>query len=162
MKRLWAPWRMEYLKADGADECIFCIGNDPGEDRQRLILFRGTCSFVIMNRYPYANGHLMVAPYRHLGDPSALSRQESLEMHHLTVACLGALRACGAPDGFNLGMNVGAAAGAGMEHHIHQHIVPRWSGDTNFMPVLAEIRVVPEHLEATWRQLRKWFAEFSL
>jgi ATP adenylyltransferase len=162
MEKLWAPWRMEYLKSTAKGECIFCIRDLPDEDQTRLVLFRGQHSFVIMNRYPYSNGHLMVAPYRHLADPAVLSAEEALEMHRLTVACQTMLRSsCGA-QGFNLGMNIGEAAGAGIAEHVHQHIVPRWCGDTNFMPIFADVRVIPEHLEATWLQLRECFARFSL
>ena len=162
MKKLWAPWRMEYLRSTGEKECPFCIGDDAAEDRSRLVLFRGEHSFVIMNRYPYSNGHLMVAPYRHLADPAGLAPEEALEMHRLTVACQTTLRSCCGAQGFNLGMNIGEAAGAGIAEHIHQHIVPRWCGDTNFMPIFADVRVIPEHLDETWLQLSECFARFSL
>ena len=162
MKQLWAPWRMEYLQSDGSQQCIFCIGDKTGEDRERLILFRGAFGFVIMNHYPYSNGHLMVAPYRHLADPGGLTADEALEMHSLTVASQTILRQAFGAEGFNLGMNIGAPAGAGVVGHIHQHIVPRWSGDNNFMPVLADVRVIPEHLASTYQRLSEAFARFSL
>ncbi|MCK4535475.1 MAG: HIT domain-containing protein [Desulfuromonadales bacterium] len=162
MKKLWAPWRMEYLKSSGADECIFCIEEKRDKDQERLVLFRGEFCFVIMNRFPYSNGHLMVAPYQHLADPAGLSPDQALEMHRLTVACQTTLRTCCGAQGFNLGMNIGEAAGAGIAEHIHQHIVPRWFGDTNFMPIFADVRVIPEHLDATWHQLNECFARFSL
>lgn len=162
MKQLWAPWRMDYLRSAGPEECIFCVEDKPDEDRERLILVRGGTSFVVMNHYPYTNGHLMVAPYRHLADPAGLSQAETLEMHRLTVACQAVLRDAFAAEGFNLGMNVGAAAGAGIADHIHQHIVPRWGGDNNFMPVFADVRVIPEHLETTYLRLSEMFARFSL
>ena len=162
MKVLWAPWRMEYLKSPDADECVLCIGADRGEDRVRLVVFRGESCFVMLNRYPYANGHLMVAPYRHLATPELLSAEEAHEMQCLTTACQGLLRSVVDAEGFNLGMNVGKAAGAGISEHIHQHIVPRWHGDTNFMPIFADVRVIPEHLETTWRQLHEAFSRFSL
>jgi len=163
MKVLWAPWRMEYLKSsEQPDQCILCIGENRDQDHDRLVVFRGAFCFVIMNRYPYSNGHLMVAPLRHLADPGLLADEEILEMHRLTTASQELLRSIGNAEGFNLGMNVGAVAGAGIAGHIHQHIVPRWSGDTNFMPVFADVRVIPEHLEATWGQLRDAFSRFSL
>lgn len=163
MKALWAPWRMEYLKSsEKPDECILCVSENSDEDHDRLVVFRGEDCFVMMNRYPYSNGHLMVAPFRHLAEPGLLSAVEALEMHRLTTACQEMLRSVGDAEGFNLGMNVGKAAGAGIAGHIHQHIVPRWYGDTNFMPIFADVRVIPEHLEATWRQLREAFSRFSL
>jgi ATP adenylyltransferase len=162
MKQLWAPWRMEYLQSEGSQHCIFCIEDKPGEDRDRLILFRGSYGFVIMNHYPYSNGHVMVAPYRHLADPGDLSSEEALEMHSLTVACQSILRQTFGAEGFNLGMNIGSSAGAGVVGHIHQHIVPRWCGDNNFMPVLADVRVIPEHLVTTYQRLSEAFARFSL
>jgi ATP adenylyltransferase len=162
MKQLWAPWRMEYLQSAASDECIFCIEKKQEEDRERLILLRGDFSFVIMNRYPYSNGHLMVAPYRHLADPAELSAEEALEMHRQVVACQTVLRDAFGAEGFNLGMNIGESAGAGIAGHIHQHIVPRWCGDSNFMPIFADVRVIPEHLETTYLKLEKLFARFSL
>ncbi len=169
MKQLWAPWRMEYLQASGSEECVFCLADKPEkdkgplrEDENRLLLYRGGLSFVMMNRYPYTNGHLLVAPYRHVADPAMLSDDEALEMHRLAVACQAVLRQAFAAEGFNLGMNVGEAAGAGIAQHIHLHIVPRWCGDCNFMPVFADVRVLPEHLEATYRRLSELFARFSL
>lgn len=153
---------MEYLKFSAGDTCVFCVGDNTDEDRERLILYRGELCFILMNRYPYSNGHLMVAPRRHLADPADLVHEEALELHRLTVACQMQLRAvCGA-EGFNIGLNIGEAAGAGITGHIHQHIVPRWCGDTNFMPIFADVRVIPEHLDATWRQLKEGFSRFSL
>lgn len=161
MKQLWAPWRMTYLEGDdqaGKEGCIFCIKDLPGEDRQRLVVHRGYHAFVIMNRYPYTNGHLMVAPYRHTAELGGLSPEEILDLHRLVAASRDALMKMASPDGFNLGMNLGRAAGAGVTDHLHVHVVPRWSGDTNFMPVLADLRVVPEHLETTYDRLRAVFA----
>lgn len=163
MDRLWAPWRMTYI--NGEDHqcrkgCIFCL-DDEKEDAERLILFRGQAAFVIMNRYPYSNGHLMVAPYRHIADLGALEPAEVEDMWRLTVLARNVLAEWGKPDGFNVGMNWGRVAGAGVEDHLHQHIVPRWHGDTNFMPVLADVRVIPQHLEETAAILRNLFKTCS-
>jgi len=161
MKHLWAPWRMEYILGDTdkkSGDCIFCVRDIAGEDPARLILHRGEHSFVVMNKYPYTNGHLMVAPYRHTADPGELSAEEALEMHELMVLCRDILKERIAPQGFNLGMNLGQIAGAGMADHLHLHIVPRWSGDTNFMPVFADVRVIPQHLEATYALLLESFS----
>lgn len=155
MKRFWAPWRLEYVQGThGTGECIFCLGAE-SDDEGRLVLLRGRHCFIIMNRYPYSNGHLMVAPYRHLADPGLLDAGEVAEMHRLTILCRDLLRDICRAQGFNVGVNLGAVAGAGVTEHLHQHIVPRWAGDTNFMPVFAEVRVIPQHLEATYRQLRE-------
>ncbi len=153
MERLWAPWRLEYVQAAPSRHCVFCL-EDPGEDEARLVLHRGESCFIIMNRFPYSNGHLMVAPLRHVADPGELADGEVAELHQFTVVCRDLLHATCQPKGFNIGMNVGEVAGAGIRDHLHQHIVPRWPGDTNFMPVLADVRVIPQHLETTYRQLR--------
>lgn len=156
MKQLWAPWRLCYIRGEAnAPEkgCIFCVRHIVGEDRQRLILYRGEHVFVLMNKFPYSNGHLMIAPYRHTADPAELTIDEAMEMHSMMVKCRDVLRQRVAAQGFNIGMNLGQIAGAGIADHLHLHIVPRWSGDTNFMPVFSEVRVIPEHLEATYEHL---------
>jgi ATP adenylyltransferase len=158
MERLWAPWRLEYVQAPRSSECIFCLG-ESCDDEGRLVLFRGQHCFVIMNRFPYSNGHLMVAPLRHVADPGLLAAEEMAELQRLTIACRDLLLETCQAQGFNLGMNLGAVAGAGVTDHLHQHIVPRWAGDTNFMPVFADVRVIPQHLEATCRQLREAIAQ---
>lgn len=163
MKQLWAPWRMSYIQGDdeaAKSGCIFCVRDCHDEDAPRLILHRGEHAFVIMNKYPYSNGHLMVSPYRHTADLGELSSAEVQEIHQFTVLSRNVLKQWGSPDGFNVGMNWGRVAGAGVEDHLHQHIVPRWSGDTNFMPVFADVRVIPQHLEETWQLLRECFARF--
>jgi ATP adenylyltransferase len=160
MERLWAPWRLEYIQAGQGAACIFCLG-DPAEDQQRLVLHRGTHCFIIMNRYPYSNGHLMVAPLRHVADPGLLDAGEVAELHHLTMVCRDLLLDCCQAQGFNVGMNLGAVAGAGVAHHLHQHIVPRWAGDSNFMAVFADVRVIPQHLEETYRELRAALARLA-
>ena len=153
MKQLWAPWRLEYIQsADEQDGCVFCRAAGLS-DEEGLVVHRGERAFVLLNRYPYASGHLMVAPYRHVGELGGLEDEEALEIHRLAATAVRALEAAMAPQGFNLGWNLGRVAGAGIVDHVHQHVVPRWAGDTNFMPVLADVKVMPETLEATRRKL---------
>ena len=148
---LWAPWRLEYIEADETPRCIFC---DPDES---LVVHRGELAFVLMNRFPYTSGHLMVAPLRHEGQFAGLTDAEALEIHLLAAAAVAALEAEYGPQGLNLGWNLGRAAGAGIIDHLHLHVVPRWVGDTNFMPVLADVRVIPEALEQSAERLRsRW------
>ncbi|PLX80333.1 MAG: HIT family hydrolase [Desulfuromonas sp.] len=160
MKPLWAPWRMDYIldKDRDPDACVFCVGDDPVDDPARLILHRAQSGFVVMNRYPYNNGHLLVAPYRHVADICQLSAEESGELFGLICLCRDVLQETMQPQGMNIGLNLGAAAGAGIADHLHWHLVPRWQGDTNFMPVLAENRVIPQHLEETYQSLQVAFA----
>ena len=153
--QLWAPWRMEYVQG-GADAggCVFCdAAADP--DRSGLIVHRGERAYVLMNLYPYSNGHVMVAPYRHLAGPGDLDGAERTEMWSLLDGSLRALTVAMAPHGFNAGINLGRVAGAGVEGHLHLHVVPRWNGDTNFMPVLADVKVMPEHVTRTAAKLRE-------
>ena len=152
MERLWAPWRLEYVQsADEADGCIFCRAAE-GDDEEHLVVHRAR-AFVLVNRFPYASGHLLVAPYRHGVNFADLDDAEALELHRLGARGLAALTAVYGPDGFNLGWNLGRVAGAGIVEHGHLHVVPRWGGDTNFMPVLADVKVIPEHLTATRERL---------
>ena len=153
MKKLWAPWRIEYITKDKSKECIFCSLPKLDDDKKNFILFRGKHCFVIMNIYPYNSGHLMVSPYRHLACITKLDTEESLEMTEITKNSIQILREVNAPEGFNVGFNLGKSGGAGYDEHIHSHIVPRWTGDNNFMPALAETRVIPEHLEKTYDKL---------
>ena len=147
-KPLWAPWRLEYIEsADEPGRCIFC------EPEEELVLHRGARAFALLNRFPYTSGHLMVAPFRHVGSFGELDDEEALEIHRLANAGLEALAGEYGPDGYNLGWNLGRAAGAGVVDHVHLHVVPRWSGDTNFMPVVAETKVLPESLETTYDRL---------
>jgi ATP adenylyltransferase len=149
-KPLWAPWRLEYVAhADELDRCIFC------EPEDELVVQRGAHAYTLLNRYPYASGHLLVAPLRHVGEFGALDDGESAEIHRLAGAGIEALRAEYAPHGFNLGWNLGRVAGAGIEGHVHLHVVPRWNGDTSFMPMLGDTRVLPEALERTGERLRE-------
>jgi len=156
MKTLWAPWRMDYVGRKKANICVFCQTLKEDLDEKNLILFRGERAFVIMNRYPYNNGHLMVAPKRHITDFEALNEEEGKEFLALLKRSLSALKSTFRPEGFNVGINLGVAGGAGFAH-LHLHIVPRWKGDTNFMPVLAETKVVPQHLRETYERLRPVF-----
>lgn len=157
MERLWAPWRLEYIVGEKTDCCIFCDFPRQDEDRKNRILHRGSHAFVIMNAFPYSNGHLLVAPYRHLADVTDLTAEENLEIMQLVQKCCAALREVCRPDGFNVGANIGAAAGAGIADHVHMHVVPRWVGDTNFMPVFADVKVIPEALETTYDKLKVAF-----
>jgi ATP adenylyltransferase len=153
LKQLWAPWRLEYIQsADQQEQCIFCHAQGL-DDETGLVVRRGERAFVLLNRYPYASGHLMVAPYRHEGDLGGLHAEEALEIHDLSAAAVRVLGEAMTPQGFNLGWNLGRIAGAGIVDHVHQHVVPRWAGDTNFMPVLADVKVLPEALESTRRKL---------
>jgi ATP adenylyltransferase len=154
---------MEYIlseKKAGAG-CIFCTRLQRKTDQEDLILWRGRHAAVFMNRFPYNNGHLMVMPNRHLAGLADLNEREITEIHELMVFCLAGLRKVMNPDGFNIGLNLGKVAGAGVEDHLHWHIVPRWSGDTNFMPVIGETKVMPEHLQSVYRQLREALLEES-
>ena len=149
MKHLWSPWRLEYLTAPQSEGCIFCLAAESDDDRGNLVLHRGERAFLILNRYPYNNGHFMVVPYLHLPSTEALDSTTLTEMMLLLNRGMAALRAAMAPDGFNVGANLGRVAGAGIEDHVHLHVVPRWLGDTNFMPVVGDMRVVPQ----TWLQI---------
>jgi ATP adenylyltransferase len=159
--RIWSPWRMAYIQAakeQGDDAgCIFCDLPAEGDDERTKILVRGELAFVILNSFPYNPGHLMVAPFRHVGDFGALEPAEFAEVDSLLARSIRALEAETEPHGFNLGMNLGRVAGAGIPDHVHWHVVPRWNGDTNFMPVVGETRVLPELLEETYARLRPRF-----
>ncbi|NCC51652.1 MAG: HIT domain-containing protein [Spartobacteria bacterium] len=153
--RLWAPWRMEYILASRTAGCFLCDIIQDDDDRENLVLKRGATCFVVMNRYPYNNGHLMVAPYRHVDGLETMTREERTEMMETATEMLGVLRTVMNPHGFNTGLNTGAAAGAGLKEHSHLHIVPRWSGDTNFMPVIGQTKVIPQSLHDLWDQLKE-------
>ncbi|AIY90721.1 HIT family protein [Geoglobus acetivorans] len=161
MERLFAPWRIRYIQAPKYEGCIFCDFPGENRDEDRLILFRGKRNFVIMNNYPYNPGHVMVAPFRHVGNLEDLSQEELTEMMRLAQTCTKVIKEVMSPDGFNIGINMGKVAGAGIEEHIHLHIVPRWNGDTNFMPVLADVRVIPEAVKETYKKLKDGFEKFS-
>jgi ATP adenylyltransferase len=151
-KPLWAPWRLEYVQhADELDRCVFC------EPEEELLVYSGPRVLVVLNKFPYSSGHVLVAPHRHTGDFSALDDDEVRDVHRLAARSIAALRAEYAPHGFNLGWNIGRVAGAGIEDHVHQHVVPRWNGDTSFMPVLGDVKVLPEALVRTAERLRSHF-----
>ncbi|MBN2365501.1 MAG: HIT domain-containing protein [Calditrichaeota bacterium] len=156
MEHLWAPWRMEYIQKekDGESEpCIFCSRIKQTEDEKNLILFRSNHAFIIMNRFPYNNGHLMVVPIRHVGDILELYPEEKTELFELLQRSVKALTTVMQPDGFNIGMNLGRIAGAGVLDHLHFHVVPRWNGDTNFMPVISDTKVISESLNQSYKKL---------
>lgn len=160
MEFLWAPWRMQYILAvDKQQGCIFCIKPQEADDKRNLILYRGKSSFIMMNRYPYNNAHLMISPYKHISDLEQLSDKENLELMRLIRKSITILKEKLSPHGFNIGMNLGRVAGAGVENHLHFHIVPRWEGDTNFMPVIGHTKVMSEGLEETWEKLRRTFSK---
>lgn len=156
MRQLWAPWRMEYIRKAAEATCIFCEKPKEQRDKDNLILYRGETCFIIMNKFPYNNGHLMVAPYRHLVNMEELSQEEMGELFKLVKKSVMILKKTLKPEGFNIGMNVGRVAGAGF-NHFHVHVVPRWFGDTSFMPILAESKVVSQHLSETFDQLVREF-----
>lgn len=153
MDKLWAPWRIEYILQPKIEGCVFCIKPAEDKDVENFILYRGEFCFIIMNLYPYNNGHLMTIPYRHISDLAELNDAENMEMMELVNKCVKVLKSTMLPHGFNIGMNLGEVAGAGIKDHLHFHIVPRWSGDTNFMPVCGHTKVVSEGLKETWLKL---------
>ncbi len=157
MDHLWAPWRMEYIlkeKEDKTESCIFCDRIKRQEDEKNLILYRSSHAFIIMNRFPYNNGHVMVVPLRHTGDIIDLVPEEKADLFGLIQLAVKALVEVMEPQGYNIGMNLGRVAGAGIEDHLHFHLVPRWNGDTNFMPVFANTKVVSEALDQTYAKLK--------
>ncbi len=155
---LWAPWRLEYITdSHKNDDCIFCTLPKESDDKKNLIVYRNTHIFVILNRYPYNNGHLMIVPYQHTSEMSKLSDKEKLEIFNSIQYSQQVLKKVMAPQGFNIGANLGTIAGAGIDAHIHFHLVPRWSGDTNYMPVISGTKVISESLGDTWDKLYKEF-----
>ena len=157
MRRLWTPWRMTYLVRERVGDCVFCQKLGEDDDRENLILYRGQAACVLLNLYPYNTGHLMVIPLKHTASLEELPAEGIVEVMRLIQESLKILRKQLRPDGFNVGANIGKAAGAGIDDHVHIHIVPRWNGDTNFMPVLAETRVMPEMLLDTYDRLKTEF-----
>ena len=173
MERLWAPWRMTFVSGaagssgddaanrldDSPDEkgCIFCDHLAAGDDAGAFILTRESLTFALLNAYPYNTGHLMVAPLRHAGDLTELTQPERAELMELTARCVAVIREAMGAEGFNVGVNLGAVAGAGVPGHVHVHVVPRWGGDTNYMPVVGDTKVLPEMLEETYAKLRPLF-----
>ncbi len=157
MKPIWAPWRMEYIETEKPAGCVLCEKPKQDNDAASYILHRGGKNFVIMNTYPYNPGHLMIAPYRHVANLEDLTTEELHEHIEIVSRSIKVLRKAFNPGGFNVGINMGKAAGAGITDHIHTHVVPRWQGDTNFMPVFADVRVIPQALAETYQQLRGKF-----
>ena len=158
MKTMWAPWRMEYILGEKQQGCIFC---EALGQRDQLTLFKGGRTMVMMNKYPYINGHLLVAPLRHVSALDELGTDEMGALLSTVEKSIGILKKAMAPDGFNVGLNLGKVAGAGVEEHLHFHIVPRWFGDTNALTVFADVRVIPEHLLATFKNLKAHFDELD-
>ncbi len=157
MKQIWAPWRMKYILMEKAKGCILCEKPRQNNDTTNFILYRGDKNFVMLNSYPYNPGHLMVAPYRHIANLEELTDEERNEHFEIVSRSIKVLKQVFNPTGFNLGINVGRIAGAGIDEHIHTHIVPRWQGDNNFMPVIADTKVVPEALAETYKKLNGKF-----
>jgi ATP adenylyltransferase len=161
VERLWSPWRLEYVTGNKAIGCVFCLDGEDAANQRALVVHEGRTCYVILNLYPYNNGHLMVVPRRHLPTLAALSPDELQEVAVLTQLSEKALTEACQPHGINVGINLGKPAGAGVENHLHVHLVPRWNGDTNFMTVVGEMRVLPEDLASSAARLRPIFAELS-
>ena len=159
MKTMWAPWRIEYILADKEDGCIFC---DAIDQQNNLTLFSGEVTMVMMNKFPYINGHLLAAPVRHVSTLDQLSKTEMGELLATVDQSVSILKSVMQPDGFNVGLNLGKVAGAGVEEHLHFHIVPRWFGDTNALTVFGEVRVIPEHIKTTYNNLKSHFEKIDL
>jgi ATP adenylyltransferase len=157
MKLLWAPWRVQYIRQKNLTGCIFCDKPQENKDAENLILYRGNNSLVIMNSYPYNPGHLMVVPYRHLGKLEDMTSEERNDHYENVSRAVGILRQVTGTEYFNVGMNLGRVAGAGIADHIHTHIVPRWNGDNNFMPVIAETRIISESIQDIYTRLKEKF-----
>jgi ATP adenylyltransferase len=159
MRNLYAPWRMEYIDAPAPDGCLFCRTWEapPEQDRAGLVVHRAPDALVMLNKFPYSGGHLLVAPRAHVGSLVELDDEQTLDMMRAVRRGLAALRTTMRPEGFNVGLNLGRVAGAGIPDHVHTHVVPRWNGDTNFMPVLGEVKVINEHLERTWEKVKAAF-----
>jgi ATP adenylyltransferase len=157
MERIWAPWRVEYIKGEHPKGCVFCDKPKQNNDEENMILYRGKLNFVIMNLYPYNPGHIMVVPYRHLNKLESLTPEERNEHYELVARVVGVLREATKTENYNIGMNLGRVAGAGIDDHIHTHIVPRWNGDNNFMAVLADTRVISESMQDIYNRLKVKF-----
>jgi len=157
MERIWAPWRMRYIQVKKPEGCILCDKPKQNSDAQNYILYRGKNNFVIMNSYPYNPGHLMIAPYRPVAELEELTDEERNEHFEIVSRSIKVLKEVFNPGGFNIGTNIGRIAGAGIDGHIHTHIVPRWQGDTNFMPVFSDVRVIPQALAETYEKLKEKF-----
>lgn len=157
--RLWAPWRMEYIRSPAPHQCVFCEAVAADDDAAKLVLARGATCYVMMNLYPYNNGHLLIAPYEHVAELRDLEPCVLEELMRLSALSVDILSSHMHPDGFNLGMNLGRSAGAGIEEHLHMHLVPRWNGDTSYITVCSDTKVIVQHLQETYRELRPLFDE---
>lgn len=158
MKTMWAPWRMDYILAEKDNRCVFCDALDHHDD---LTLYKGNTTLVVMNKFPYINGHLLAAPVRHVAGLDELDHDEKRDLLTIVDCSVAFLKQAMAPEGFNVGLNLGRVAGAGVEEHLHFHIVPRWSGDVNALTVFADVRVIPEHLQQTYSNLKPLFDELN-
>jgi ATP adenylyltransferase len=162
MEKLFSPWRSAYISSfagsDRSDGCVFCDAYNGSDDEASLLVYRGVEAFVLMNRFPHNSGHLMIIPTRHTSDFQSLTKSEQAETMELLAASERALKELSKPQAFNIGMNLGRIAGAGIDGHLHWHIVPRWNGDTNFLPVIADVKVVSEDMAEQWKRLREIFA----
>ena len=158
MDKIWAPWRMDYIESPKESGCVFCRKSQSKKDKKNLVLFRGKEVFILMNLYPYTNGHLMISPYLHTSDINELTEVANMEIMKFAKDCFNILKNKLGAEGFNFGANLGKAAGAGIDQHIHYHIVPRWSGDTNFMPVISDTKIMIEKLNKTWERLKPEFS----
>ena len=161
MKVMWAPWRMEYVLEPKSGTCPFCVPENTLDDKERLIVHRGKFTFVLLNKFPYNNGHIMVTPYRHVMDFADLTQDEAYEITDLLQLSNRALKKFCNPDGINMGINLGRAAGAGIAEHLHFHLVPRWVGDSSFIAVMDEIRMVPQHIQRTYEELLSVFEQLT-
>jgi ATP adenylyltransferase len=160
MEKLWAPWRMEYVTEEKTGECVFCSAPDKGI-KESLIVFEDALSIVRLNKYPYNNAHLLISPKTHKANLEDLTDEESIDLQRLLRHSVKVLKELFHPDGFNIGLNLGSAAGAGIKDHLHWHIVPRWNGDTNFMTAIGEITVIPEHILKTQERLIPYFEKID-
>lgn len=161
METMWAPWRIEYILGPKPDGCVLCLDESRERDEERQVLYRGRLNFVIMNKFPYCNGHIMVAPLAHVADICELPTETASEFIKLVQLSAGVLNKHFHPQGINIGMNIGEAAGAGVREHLHCHLVPRWNGDSNFMAVLGDVRTIPEHLTQTYKSLLPLFSKLE-
>ena len=155
MKIIWAPWRIKYILGNKGKECIFCRAVKSKDDKNNYVLYRSSKTFVVLNKFPYNNGHIMIAPYKHCADFECLNSEELLDMGEIQKKFTAMIKQVMNPNGFNIGMNVGKSAGAGVADHIHIHIVPRWDGDTNFMPLIGKTKILPESLDSVYDKFKK-------
>ncbi len=161
MDKLWAPWRMEYIRTKNETGCIFCNKKNSEDDENNLVLYRGNECFILMNLYPYSNGHIMISPYLHSSETSDLSSKCNEEIMRFANKAMNILSSTMNAEGFNFGANIGKAGGAGIADHLHYHVIPRWSGDTNFMPVIGNTKVMVEGLTETWMSLKSKFGSLK-